>query len=155
MGRVDGNIRKCTELTEKHWKLLLEADPSRQQIEKYSGTGYTFELLMGVEVAGIIIFTPKTPERVEIMNLSIDEKWQGKGYAKAMIECVCSFSASKGYSIAEIGTGNSSINQLALYQKVGFRIMGIERDYFTRNYPEEIYENGILCRDMIRLERKL
>ena len=150
-----GNIRICTELTEKHWQLLMEADPSRQQIEKYSDTGYTFELLSDDDIAGIIIVTPKTTERVEIMNLSVDEKWRGRGFAKALIEYACSFSAVKGYRIAEIGTGNSSIYQLALYQKVGFRIMGIDHDYFSRNYPEPIYENGMLCRDMIRLERKL
>ena len=150
-----GNIRICTVLTEKHWQLLMEADPSRQQIEKYSDTGYTFELLSDDDIAGIIIVTPKTTERVEIMNLSVDEKWRGRGFAKALIEYACSFSAVKGYRIAEIGTGNSSIYQLALYQKVGFRIMGIDHDSFSRNYPEPIYENGMLCRDMIRLERKL
>lgn len=39
----------------------------------------------------------------------------------------------------------------ALYQKCGFRIVGIDRDFFTDHYPEPIYENGIWCRDMIRL----
>jgi ribosomal protein S18 acetylase RimI-like enzyme len=148
-------MSRCTELTEKHWELLLKADPSKQQVQKYSKTGYIFELRLDEDVAGIICITPKTPDRVEIMNLSIHEKWQGRGYAKTLIEYACSFSVSKGHRIAEIGTGNSSLNQLALYQKAGFRIMGIDHDYFSRNYSEPIYENGILCRDMIRLERKL
>ncbi len=55
----------------------------------------------------------------------------------------------------EIGTGNSSVNQLSLYQKCGFRITGIEHDYFTKHYEEEIVENGLLCRDMIRLSLDL
>lgn len=50
-----------------------------------------------------------------------------------------------------IGTGNSSINQLALYQKCGFRVIGVERDFFINNYDEPIFENGIQCVDMIRL----
>lgn len=29
----------------------------------------------------------------------------------------------------EIGTGNSSVSQLALYQKYGFRIVGVDRDF--------------------------
>jgi hypothetical protein len=45
-----------------------------------------------------------------------------------------------------------SINQLALYQNMGFRIAGVDVDFFTRNYPEAIVENGIVCRDMIRLK---
>ena len=152
---MNEDIHICTELTDKHWELLLQADPSKQQIEKYSERGYFFELRMEEELAGIIALTPKTTERIEIMNLSINEKWQGKGYAKALIEYVCSFSAAKGYRMIEIGTGNSSLNQLALYQKADFRITGIVHDYFSRNYSEPIYENGMLCRDMIRLERKL
>jgi ribosomal protein S18 acetylase RimI-like enzyme len=51
----------------------------------------------------------------------------------------------------EVGTGNSSIGQLALYQKCGFRITGIDYNYFIRHYDEPIFENGIPCRDMIRL----
>lgn len=49
-----------------------------------------------------------------------------------------------------IGTGNSSLAQLRLYQRLGFRIVSIVPDFFA-NYPEPIYENGILCRDMVRL----
>ena len=61
----------------------------------------------------------------------------------------------KGYKKIEIGTGNSSLGQLALYQKCGFRITGIDIDFFIRCYQEEIFENGIQCRDMIRLTQYL
>ena len=148
-------IQNCRCLTDKHWELLLKADPSKKQIVKYIENGYVFDLFIGDELIGIIVLTPLAAERIEIMNLSINEEWQGKGFAKALIEYACSFSRANGYRIIEIGTGNSSINQLALYQKCGFRIMGIDLDYFCRNYEEPIYENGMLCRDMLRLERKL
>ncbi|HEY8415097.1 MAG TPA: hypothetical protein VIK99_04920 [Thermaerobacter sp.] len=61
----------------------------------------------------------------------------------------------QGYKTIEIGTGNSSIGQLALYQKFGFRITGIDRDFFVRRYRKPIWENGIQCRDMIRLSQDL
>ncbi|KHF37127.1 putative N-acetyltransferase YvbK [Paenibacillus sp. P1XP2] len=54
-----------------------------------------------------------------------------------------------------VRTGNSSLNQLGLYQKCGFRMVRIERDYFVNNYPEPIFENGIPCRDQIVLELML
>ena len=152
---TDGSIFKCTEITDKHWELLLQADPSKLQIENYILTGHIFELRVKSELVGIIVLVPKTDEQIEIMNLSINEKWQGKGFAKTLIEYACLFSDNKGYRTVTIGTGNSSLNQLALYQKAGFRITGIDHDYFIRHYPEPIYENGIHCRDMIRLERKL
>ena len=57
--------------------------------------------------------------------------------------------------ILEVGTGNAGIGQLALYQRCGFSIESIEKDYFVRHYPEPIYENGIECRDMVRLRMEL
>ncbi|MOA10270.1 putative N-acetyltransferase YvbK [compost metagenome] len=60
-----------------------------------------------------------------------------------------------GFKTIEIGTGNSSIGQLALYQKCGFRITGVDRDFFIRHYDEEIFENGIQVVDMIRLSQDL
>ncbi len=62
---------------------------------------------------------------------------------------------SKGYRTIEVGTANSSIGQLAFYQKCGFRITGVDKDFFVRHYPEEIFENGIQCRDMVRLSQNL
>lgn len=62
---------------------------------------------------------------------------------------------SSGYKKILIGTGNSSINQLYLYQKVGFRITSIKADFFTENYNKPIVENGIECRDMIILTKEL
>ncbi|MNO06893.1 putative N-acetyltransferase YvbK [compost metagenome] len=55
----------------------------------------------------------------------------------------------------EIGTGNSGMLQLALYQKCGFRIVGVDPDFFVRHYEEPIFENGIPCRDMIRMRLDL
>jgi len=40
---------------------------------------------------------------------------------------------------------------MMLYQKCGFRIVGVELDYFRKNHEEKIFENGIECRDMIRM----
>jgi hypothetical protein len=55
----------------------------------------------------------------------------------------------------DICTGNAAIGQLALYQKCGFRIIGVDADHFVREYEEPIEENGIPCIDLIRLKRVL
>jgi hypothetical protein len=41
---------------------------------------------------------------------------------------------------------------MLLYQKCGFRIVGVDLDYFRIHSKERIIENGIECRDMIRME---
>jgi len=75
----------------------------------------------------------------------------GKFLLKDAIERASTF----GAKTLDIGTANSSIFQLALYQKVGFRVTGIDRDFFIRHYDEPIYENGIQCLDMVRLSMEL
>ncbi|EAD3103456.1 N-acetyltransferase, partial [Listeria monocytogenes] len=55
-----------------------------------------------------------------------------------------------------VKTGNSSIDQLAFYQKNGFRMQHIIPNYFTENYPNQtITENGIVCLDQIILLKEI
>src|SRR5690606_11155526 len=61
----------------------------------------------------------------------------------------------QGFQELLIGTANSSFGQLALYQKTGFRIFEIRKDYFTQYYREPIYENGLQATDMLMLQLKL
>lgn len=42
-----------------------------------------------------------------------------------------------------------------LYQQEGFDLKVLDRDYFVRNYPEPIWENGIQCRHRLILEKEL
>ncbi len=50
----------------------------------------------------------------------------------------------------EVGTGTFGY-QLTWYQRNGFRVFAVERDFFLANYEEPIYENGIQLKDMLRL----
>lgn len=61
----------------------------------------------------------------------------------------------RNYEKVTLGTGNSSINQLAFYQKLGFRITRIRKNYFVDHYSEAIFENDIQCVDLIILEKVL
>lgn len=131
--------------------LLLLADPAEEMIQKYIARGETYIAEHGGIVVGVYIFVSLGEGTVEIMNIAVREEFQGKGLGKQLILDAMNGIKQAGYKRIEIGTGNSSIGQLALYQKCGFRISGIDRDFFLRNYPEVIVENGIQCVDMIRL----
>ncbi|MNG24624.1 putative N-acetyltransferase YvbK [compost metagenome] len=89
------------------------------------------------------------------MNVAVDEKHQGKGAGKQLVKHAVQIAAELGYKTIEVGTGNSGMGQLALYQKCGFRIIGIDRDFFVRHYNEKIFENGMQVIDMIRLSQDL
>ncbi|MGG3941098.1 GNAT family N-acetyltransferase [Peribacillus psychrosaccharolyticus] len=135
--------------------LLLLADPSPKIVKDYISRGDCFIAEEGNQIIGIYVLLPTRPETVELVNVAVDEVHQGKGVGKQLVLDAVNTAKKNGYKTIEMGTGNSSIGQLALYQKCGFRITGVDLDFFTNHYAEEIIENGILCRDMIRLSQAL
>ena len=135
--------------------LLLLADPSLKLIEEYIQRGECFVAEMDDQIVGVYVLLPTRPETVELVNIAVTETRHGHGIGKQLIKHAIQTATLSGYKTIEVGTGNSSIGQLALYQKCGFRIISIDQDFFTRHYPEKIIENGILCRDMVRLTQSL
>ncbi|MBW7458704.1 GNAT family N-acetyltransferase [Paenibacillus sepulcri] len=135
--------------------LLLLADPSRKLVDGYIRRGQCFVAELNDEIAGVYVLLPTRPGTVEIVNIAVDESKQGQGIGRRLVNHAIQQARSHGYKTIEIGTGNSGIGQLALYQKCGFRITGVDRDFFIRHYTEEIFENGIQVVDMIRLAQDL
>lgn len=131
--------------------LLLLADPSRPIVEDYLRRGFSFVAEKESAVVGVYVLLPTRPETVELVNVAVDESMHGQGIGKKLVQHAISTARAARYRTIEVGTGNSGIGQLALYQKCGFRIIGVDLDFFTRHYDEEIFENGIQCRDMIRM----
>ncbi|MDQ1146128.1 ribosomal protein S18 acetylase RimI-like enzyme [Bacillus sp. SORGH_AS 510] len=149
------DIRKLNTDEEPPMDLLLLADPSKVIVQEYMQRGECFVAENDAEIIGVYVLLPTRPETVELVNIAVLEAQNGKGFGKQLVINAIEVAKSKGYRTIEVGTGNSSIGQLALYQKCGFRITGIDIDFFIRHYPEEIFENGIQCRDMVRLSQDL
>ncbi|KGR77276.1 GNAT family N-acetyltransferase [Ureibacillus manganicus] len=148
-------IRELNEQEKPPMDLLLLADPSIKIVEGYLERGDCFIAEMDSEIIGVYVLLPTRPETVEIVNVAVAEDYQGKGLGKLLVLDAIQRTRTGGYKTIEIGTGNSSISQLALYQKCGFRITSVDRDFFIKHYSDEIYENGIQCIDMIRLSKDL
>ena len=74
---------------------------------------------------------------------------RGQGHGKGFLQGLIAMLKASGAGTVDIGTGNFSHDQLALYQKLGFRITSIAAGFFD-DYPEPIVENGIACRDVVR-----
>lgn len=137
------------------WPLLLLADPSRAQIERYLPQSRLLALSDGEAVRGVLALTARSWDVVEITNLAVEEAWQGRDLAKRLLTAAIETARAGGALRLDIATGNSSLAQLGLYQRMGFRIASVEPDYFTLNYPEPLIENGIPCRDRVNLHRVL
>ena len=149
------SIEPLTSITEAPMELLLEADPSPALVNDYLRDGQTLIARSGNEITGVIVLLEVDKFTLEIKNLAVKQEFQRKGVASALLSEVTSLARGKGYQVLRISTGNSSIGPLVVYQKNGFEMVSIIRDYFIHHYKDPIIENGIICKHLIVLERKL
>lgn len=148
-------IRRLTENEEAPYDLLLLADPSLSIVKDYVKRGYCYVLEEDQSIVGIFVLLPTRPETIELVNVAVGEEYHGKGLGKRLVLHAIAEAKKLAYKTMELGTANSSINQLALYQKCGFRIVSVDPHFFLRHYDEVIFENGIQAVDMIRLSQDL
>ncbi len=87
-------------------------------------------------------------EPCEIVELAVIEHQHGQGVGRKIIENLIAEARRRGKQRIVVGTGNSSIGNIVFYQKCGFRMDHVRRDYFWYHDEPET-ENGILLRDMI------
>lgn len=144
-------IKKLNDHDTIPYDLLLLADPSMEAIHDYIHRGNAYIAYMNHVIVGIYVLIRTRPLTLELVNIAVREEYQDKGIGRRLVQSAIDMARKEKAKVLEVGTGNSSIGQLALYQKCGFRIIGIDRDFFKKHYKEKIIENGIECKDMIRL----
>lgn len=137
------------------WELLLLADPSQEQIDSYVHRSWCYAIKNEAEFLGVIAINPKETEIAEIENVAVKEAFQNQGIGKLLLQFAIEKTRSKGFKYLQIATGNSSIAQLVLYQKLGFEIVSVVKNHFVHKYPEPIVENGIVCKHKLILEMAL
>lgn len=157
MAKLENNllIQPFQQATARHYKLLLSADPSRKVVDSYLARAHKFELLNDNQLVGVILLIDTRPETIEIVNVAVIEKYWNHGLGEKLVRFGISWAKEHYYQTIEIGTGSTSFGQLYLYQKCGFRIVGVDTDFFVRNYDEPIIENKLVLKDMVRLRLNL
>lgn len=135
------------------WALLLDADPDREKIQTYVDAGAGFVWQVADEINGVIVYVTKKTE-YEIMNVAVAPHVQGKGIGYRLITCTIKQlrKEKEAQNKIIIRTGSVTSAALHLYKKIGFVEVSRDIDYFVKNYPEPIYEDGELLRDQVTLE---
>ena len=135
---------------------LQLADDSEQLVHGYYQTGDLYAYEVDVEVVGTVLVTGTGVIR-EIKSVAVAEQRHRQGIGQRMLHAVIAQMRASGVRRLELMTGSCSIGQIAFYQKVGFRLLRIERDVFTteRGYPSAILEYGILLRDAVWFDMEL
>ena len=130
--------------------LLLLADPSEEKIRSYLAQSRCFVASNNGVVAGACAVEQLESGVHELMCIAVYPDRQKNGIGTALLQWVIDFYRRSGASRLEVGTGTFGY-QLAFYQRQGFRVTCIDRNFFIHNYPEPIFEDGIQLFDMLRL----
>ena len=78
---------------------------------------------------------------MEIKNISVEPELQRRGIGSKLIEECVGIARKEGCRMIRIVTANAGLGQLALYQRMGFRMVRIIRDFFkSADYPTPIVE---------------
>ena len=135
--------------------LLLDADPSKELVDKYLAKSEVYIVAYKDRIIGVYVLYPLSTTTIEIKNIAVAGSLQGKGIGQCMLKDAFQKATQKGFKEIIIGTANSSIGQLYLYQKAGFEITEIKKNFFTKNYSKQLYENGLKVKHMIILAKAL
>ncbi len=130
--------------------LLLEADPSEVNVRKYLKGSMCYIAEKSGEIVGVCVLNSLDNNSVELFNIAVSPVVQGQGAGTALLRYVIDSVKHRGISRIHLGTGTFGY-QLAFYQRAGFRVDSIEKDFFIDNYDEPIFELGIQHKDMLRL----
>lgn len=167
---VAGQIRRVSP-DELPLSLLLEADPSEEKIRGYLPFCRCYALIKETRMVGVAAVIPqqnglsesllisdelnsevsgKTGGIYELMNIAVDPNEQGSGYGSELLKYVIEDIRQEGGETLTVGTGTFGY-QLTFYQRAGFRVIGVETDFFLQHYPEPLWEYGLQHKDMLRL----
>ena len=145
-------IKKIIENKKQFLDLLLLADEQENMIDKYLPGGDLFALYDG-DLKSVCVVVPINSETCELKNIATYEKYQGRGYGKALIKYISDF-YKNDYKIMLVGTGDT-LAILSFYENCGFEISHRLKNFFTDNYDHPMFEDGIQLIDMVYLKKKL
>ena len=130
--------------------LLLEADPSREQVDKFLNISHCFIGKLEDEVIGVFLLKKIINKETELFNIAIEPEYQKHGYGTLLLKEAIKKARELGAERIVLGTGTFG-HQLKFYQRHSFRVDSVEKNFFLDNYSDPIYEDGIQHKDMLRL----
>ena len=132
--------------------LLLLADVQENMIDKYLPSGDLIALYDN-DLKSVCVVVRIDSETCELKNIATYEKYQGKGYGKALIHFISIF-YQNDYKRMLVGTGEVPWI-LSFYKSCGFEESHRVKNFFTDNYKQPIFDGETQLVDMIYLKKDL
>ena len=129
--------------------LLLLAEPSERALRWSLGhlSDAVYETALGDRTVGAATVRWEG-DPCEIVELGVAESEQGKGLGKRFVAWLLDEARRRGKRAMEVGTPNASLDNIAFYQKCGFRMHHVRQDYFWYERTPR-FEHGIRIRDLL------
>ena len=134
------------------------ADDSQGQLDEYLNQGRVMVARVGPELIGHLQLIPAhLPGEVELKSLAVVPAREGQGVGRALVTTAIETCRADGWIRMLVSTGAADLGNLRFYQRVGFRMLSIERDAFVpqTGYPGVIMINGIQLRDRVWFSQEL
>ena len=134
------------------------AEDSQVQLDQYIGLGRILIARLETRVIGHLQLIPGPDAGdIEIKSLSVTPDQQGTGVGRSLIEAAIERCAAEGWTRLVVSTAAADTGNLRFYQRVGFRMLSVDRDAFTpaTGYPDPIVIDGIFLRDRVWLSQDL
>lgn len=135
--------------------LLLLAEPDARAISRYPHDSRVFAARVGGQLAAVAVLVYRFARRSEIVNIAVYPEFRGRNIGRILLEACLQSARDLNHHKLIIRTSTTSILQLGLYQRFGFRVVGVDRTWFARHYSRALQENMIIVRDRLRLELNL
>lgn len=145
-------IEKINKNKKQFLDLLLLADEQENMIDKYLAGGDMFALFDD-DLKSVCVVVSINNETCELKNISTYEKYQGRGYGRALIKFITDY-YKNDYKAMLVGTGETP-SILSFYKNCGFEKSHRVKNFFTDHYHHPIFEEGIQLVDMIYLKKDL
>jgi GNAT superfamily N-acetyltransferase len=145
-------IEKIFKNKKQYLDLLLLADEQDDMIGRYLERGDMFALYDD-DLKTVCVVVAIDKETCELKNIATYKEYQGKGYAKALINYISNH-YKNNYKTMLVGTGETP-TILSFYESCGFEISHRLKNFFTDNYDHPMFEDGIQLIDMVYLKKQL
>jgi ribosomal protein S18 acetylase RimI-like enzyme len=134
--------------------LFSEADDSESEIASYRDLGEVLVAIEHGEIVGHVqVVEGVEPGIFELKSLAVQEELRSRGIGTALAQAALAHCRNRGARQIIVATAAASIEALKFYQRLGFRIRRIIRDFYvpSRGY-RPLLLNGIPLLDEVILD---
>ena len=146
------NIKKERNNKEQYINILLEADLSKDMINRYLKNADLFVLTYNESIACVALVSKIDENTVELKNIVTKKEYRGKGYGKKMLKYLAD-NYKVRYKKMIVGT---SENNIPFYVKQGFdKYEKTVKNLGEDNYDEKICNENAICIDKYYYSKNL